>query len=236
MDRPKAPTLVLLPGMDGTGELFDRCLPALKADFEIVVVTYPCDIPLNYAELEAIARQSLPTDRPFVLLGESFSGPIAISLSALRLPQQVGLVLCSTFASNPRPLFRHLSFLIAAMPIRYLPVGWISNVLLGGFSSRALRTALCQAIKQVRPAVMRSRLSAVLAVDVSEKLARINVPTLYLRATRDWVVPETASRLVSSIKPDVNVIDVQAPHCLLQVSPREAARHIGDFFRAQGNS
>jgi pimeloyl-ACP methyl ester carboxylesterase len=82
----------------------------MEREFDTLIITYPPNIPLSYTALESLVRESLPTDRPFVLLGESFSGPIAISLSARQLPQQVGLVLCSTFARNPRPIFSHLSF------------------------------------------------------------------------------------------------------------------------------
>lgn len=191
----------------------------------------PPNTPLSYTALESLVRESLPTDRPFVLLGESFSGPIAIALSARQFPQQMGLVLCSTFARNPRPIFSHLSFLLDALPFSLAPVGWIGKVLLGRFSTGALRAALRQAITQVSPSVMRSRLRSVLTVDVSAKLAQINVPTIYLRATHDSVVPGTASALVSSMNRDTRIIEIKAPHCLLQVAPEEAARHIQAFLK-----
>jgi thioesterase domain-containing protein len=70
--------LVLLPGMDGTGELFAPFLAALGPDQAVVVVRYPTDRELGYAELEQVARAALPVDQPFILLGESFSGPVAI--------------------------------------------------------------------------------------------------------------------------------------------------------------
>ncbi|RON43463.1 alpha/beta hydrolase [Pseudomonas frederiksbergensis] len=231
MDRSNLPTLVLLPGMDGTGELFEPFVSALNHACDIVVVTYPSDLPLNYVELQAIARQSLPTDRPFVLLGESFSGPIALTLTALHLPQQVGLVLCCTFASNPRPLFNRLSSLVNLLPIGAVPAHWFSPLLLGRFSTAALRTALSGAINQVSPSVMRERLRSVLKVDASAQLAQINLPTVYLRATDDRVVPKAVSARISQLNPQVQVIDVNAPHCLLQVAPDEAARRVIAFLR-----
>lgn len=231
MDRSKLPTLVLLPGMDGTGELFEPFVSALGHACDVVVVAYPCDIPLNYEALQAIARQSLPTDRPFVLLGESFSGPIALALTALRLPQQVGLVLCCTFVSNPRPLFNHLNFQVGLLPIGAVPARWFSPLLLGRFSTRALRMALSRAMNQVSPSVMRARLRSVLGVDVSALLAQIDVPMVYLRATRDRVVPEAAARRISELKPHVQVLEVTAPHCLLQAAPDEAARLVIGFMQ-----
>ena len=100
----RLPTLVLLPGLDGTGILFEPLARALGVDLDVRVVRYPSDPTLGYRELESLARAALPTDRPFVILGESFSGPIAIRLAADSPPGLVGLILVVTFARNPYPL------------------------------------------------------------------------------------------------------------------------------------
>lgn len=232
MDRSELPTLVLLPGMDGTGQLFSPLVTALASDVETIVVRYPCDISLNYEELEAIARKSLPTDRPFILLGESFSGPIAISLTAQHLPQQTGLILCSTFIKNPRPIFKSLKRLIPLLPFELFPTRWLSKILLGRFSTASLCAALKEAITQVMPSVMRSRLRSVMEVDVSVQLAGLDIATLYLRASQDWVVPQTASIRVLEANPKAQEVVLDAPHCLLQASPIEAARAIRHFMES----
>ncbi len=41
-------TLVLLPGMDGTGCLFADFVSALGSEFETILVRYPSDEPLGY--------------------------------------------------------------------------------------------------------------------------------------------------------------------------------------------
>lgn len=232
MDALELPALVLLPGMDGTGQLFSPLVSALGPDVETIVVRYPCDISLNYQELEAIAQKSLPTDRPFILLGESFSGPIAISLTALHLPQQTGLILCSTFIKNPRPVFNPIKRLIPVLPIELFPIRWLSKILLGRFSTASSRTALNEAITQVTPSVMRSRLRSVVDVDVSEQLTGLDIATLYLRANQDWVIPQTASIQVLKANPKAQEVVLDAPHCLLQASPIEAARAIRQFMKS----
>ena len=73
--------LILLSGMDGTNKLREAFVAALGPTIEPTVVTYPTDRPLGYPELESLVRSTLPADRPYVLLGESFSGPIAISIA-----------------------------------------------------------------------------------------------------------------------------------------------------------
>ena len=74
-------SIVLLPGMDGTGTMFSELIASLPAGFEPIVVTYPTDKELGYEELESVVVELLPK-HPFILVGESFSGPIAISLAA----------------------------------------------------------------------------------------------------------------------------------------------------------
>jgi pimeloyl-ACP methyl ester carboxylesterase len=223
-------TLVLLPGMDGTGQLFAPFLSALGSGVAVKVVRYPTREPLSYTELESVARAALP-EGPFVLLGESFSGPIAISLAASGLPQLKGLVLCCTFARNPRPLFTGLRSIVAVLPVAAVPVGLLSRLLLGRFATAALHTVFAQALAQVSPAALRARLRSVLSVDVSAQLRAATVPTLYLQATRDQVVPAAASQLVSLLKPNTRVVQLDAPHFLLQAAPTEAARIVLEFMR-----
>src|SRR5207249_6130409 len=75
-------TIILLPGMDGSGSLFEDFIASLPPDVEAMVVKYPPDRALDYAELEALARAALPIQGSFLLVGESFSGPVAVALAA----------------------------------------------------------------------------------------------------------------------------------------------------------
>jgi len=89
-------TLVLLPGMDGTGLLFEGFVSALGRELEVRVIAYPSTGALGYAELESHVREALPTRGEYVVLGESFSGPIAISIAAPRPAGLVGVILCAS--------------------------------------------------------------------------------------------------------------------------------------------
>src|SRR5690349_8746161 len=95
--------VVLLPGMDGTGTLFAPFITALEDAASIKIITYPTDQPLGYAALECLIRDQLPANEPFVLVAESFSGPIAIALAATPPAGLLGVVLCCSFTRNPRP-------------------------------------------------------------------------------------------------------------------------------------
>lgn len=80
-DSAMRPTLVLLPGMDGTGELFRPLLEVIGTAWPVNVVSYPVGEVLSYEQLVDHAQSCLPGG-PLILLGESFSGPIAATLAA----------------------------------------------------------------------------------------------------------------------------------------------------------
>jgi hypothetical protein len=52
-EDPSLPSLVLLPGLDGTGKLFSEFVRAMGSEIDAQIVAYPKDEPLGYAELEA---------------------------------------------------------------------------------------------------------------------------------------------------------------------------------------
>lgn len=223
------PTLVLLPGMDGTGDLFAPLLAALEGRLPVQVLRYPPDRPAGYQELTDFARAALPSDRPFVLLGESFSGPIAVTLASEAPPNLRGLVLCCSFVRNPVPWLAWLAPFARWLPVRAAPTRLIAWFLLGRYSTRQWREALGLALAKVSAATMRARTRAVLTVDSTAALRRTNVPLLYLRAAEDRVVPVSASREVMRT---ATVVVIAGPHFLLQVAPAEAAKAIEAFVAA----
>lgn len=79
--------VVLLPGLDGTGILFKPLTDVLSKDIDYLVISYPADRNLNYQELVEYVMGQLPKE-DFILVGESFSGPIAYQI-ALRKPKTI---------------------------------------------------------------------------------------------------------------------------------------------------
>lgn len=224
-------TLVLLPGMDGTGRLFGPLLQALPPDLRIEVVSYPGHEFLSYEELESFVQDALPPQGPIVLLGESFSGPLAASLVARLGGRVSGLILCCTFVRNPRPALAVLAPLVKLVSPRLAPIRLVARLLLGSFTTPVLRALLQDALSRVSPAVLQARLRAVIAVDVFAELAAVKVPVLYLQATQDALVPSSAARLAQQACPAMKVRAIRGPHCLLQAAPAEAAAVVAAFVR-----
>ncbi|NOU24063.1 MAG: alpha/beta hydrolase [Methylotenera sp.] len=227
-------TLILLPGMDGTGDLFDSFVEALNPAIRTVVVSYPKTGSLSYKALTALASEQIqaakiPVDAPYMILGESFSGPIAIALAANTNGQLKGLILSCTFAINPRPLLSKFSFLVPAITYNQFWLVLTSKFLMGNFKSEKVHQQLNAILPTVSPITMRSRLEAVIGVDYSAMLAKIKVPILYLRGKHDNLVPSSASQHILKLAKAVTLVELDAPHMLLQMAPKEAATKLQLF-------
>jgi pimeloyl-ACP methyl ester carboxylesterase len=221
-------TLVLLPGLDGTGDLFAPFVSALKG-VTTRVVSYPPDLPMTYAEHEGFVRDQLPRDQDYVLLAESFSGPVGISIAAIAPPRLRGLVLCCTFAANPLPIFGRLATVFSKLPAMRMPAALAAPWLYSGRATPELRRAHAAAMARVSPKVLRARVAAVLGVDYQPLLKNIEVPMLYLRAKGDRLIPAAASRAILELRPDVKLAEFEAPHFLLQTEPQACARAVETF-------
>ena len=225
-------TIVLLPGMDGTGTLFKNWIDAVPAGFDLMVIDFPVDIALGYEELLQIVRARLPQDRPYWLLAESFSGPIGLTLAARAPAGLLGLILCCTFAKNPMPVLTILRPAIALLSFPRLPL-WLARIghraLFGRHANAESRSAISEALCRLHPSVLQARMRAVLDVDVTTLLARITLPVLYLRGGKDRVVPQSASRQLSRYLQHMDIAQLDAPHMLLQTAPHEAWRTVRSF-------
>ena len=227
--------LVVLPGLDGTATLHTEFAASVGPAFtSVAVIPYPPDKPLDYDALEALVRAQLPLDTPFVLLGESFSGPIALSIAANPPPNLVGLVLSTTFAKSPAPLLSPFSVLARIAPVRALPFSLLSWLLLSRWATPQLETSLQDALLAVSPAVLRFRAAAAIQANVSAGLVAISAPALYLRASHDRLLSSAASRHILSAIPQCTVVDIAGPHLLLQAVPKDCAFAVTSFVRHLG--
>lgn len=223
--------VVLLPGMDGSGDLFTDFLAALPAAYDKQTAQYPADQELSYADLEPLVRPLLPNDAPFVLVAESYSSPLAIRIAASHPEGLVALVLCAGFATSPlKGLLHDLTGLLPLRTLRPVFPSFVTRMLLlGDDASDALVTAVAAEIDWVEPAVLAARVREVLMVDVRAELAEINVPIQYLRAAKDRLVSVECMEEIVTIQPSTAVATIDAPHLLLQCEPQICARVISEF-------
>jgi len=223
--------LVLLPGLHGNDLLFRPLLSHLPSHIRRITVSYPPARELGYEDLLPKVLSALPADMPFVLLGESFSGPLAVMAAATRPPGLRGLVLVATFVRNPvwsRPgWLRHLAHRYTFRCL--MPIARVIAPL-RGCKTPELRALSAAARADLTPAVMSHRVRSVLRADVREELAACPVPVLYLHGDRDGVVGRRNLADVMRIRPTTEVVGIAgAPHMVLQTRPAESAEAIARF-------
>jgi len=225
--------LLLMPGMDGTGELFAPLRAALPRGIPAQVLAYPDGATLDYEDLLPVVRAGLPSE-PFVLVAESFSGPLAIMLAAERPVGLRGVVLCASFVRNPAwwapPVLRHA---VSSSAFRWFPSFVRERALLGSHGTAELRGLLARAHATVSPASLAARARSILTVDVVDHLRNCDVPILYIRGSDDYVVSIRSLRRIQAVVPAIRVVTVPAPHLVLQVQPAACAEAIMEFVRTQ---
>src|SRR5687767_9464914 len=96
-------TVVLLPGLDGTGDLFRPLLEVIPASFPKRVVSYPVDRETSYSEVLALVEQQLAAESSVVMIAESYSGPVALRYAAAHPKRVAAVVLCASFICSPLP-------------------------------------------------------------------------------------------------------------------------------------
>lgn len=226
------PALRILPGLDGTTRMLESFIAQARvAGFDdAAAIGYPHDRVLDAHGLEAFARAQLPGDRPFVLLGESFSGPIALRIAADPPPMLRALVLSTTFATTPVPLLSPFAPLMRIAPV-LTPMPLLSWLLLGRWRTPALEIALRQALDTVSHDVLRSRAALALRIDARDALPRIRVPTLYLRAHQDRLMHASAGDAILRGIADARLHALDGPHLLLQTRGEACAEVIAAFAR-----
>lgn len=223
-------SIVLLPGLDGTGELFRPLLSYLPEWIKTIVVSYPRDRYCSYEELKPIITDYLPIGDPFFILGESFSGPLAIKVSNDRPDGLKGVVLCATFVRNPFIIIPSWLKILSVGPIYKLwPLLLKIRALNAGKEYSKIVSLGINAIKTVDPHVIAQRVKAILSVNVENDLRSCNVPILYIMGTRDNLIRRHNFMRIQEIRTDVQLAEIDALHFVLQLEPQKAADILMEF-------
>jgi pimeloyl-[acyl-carrier protein] methyl ester esterase len=223
--------LVLLPGLDGTGELFADFVAALPRTIRTTIIRYPAQKPCNYADLFLLVKEAIAGLEQFVVLGESFSAPLAVRLAASNSPNLAGLIISAGFVCNPFP---NWGFLLkaAARPLlfRLSPPDFIVEYFsLGSSPPSDLKQSVRRTVRSVGPRVLAGRVHEILSCDVRENLTRVKVPIMYLQAAGDRLVGSGCFEEILKVQRSAILVSLDGPHMILQRQPRPCADAVSEF-------
>jgi pimeloyl-ACP methyl ester carboxylesterase len=222
---------VLLPGIDGTGKMFGPLIEQLPDWLSHQVVSYPTNERLSYQQLAARVQARLPQNNPYIMIGESFAGPLALMLSSQAGPNLKAIVLCATFLTNPRPRLSKLAplFLHEGL-VGIRPRKWMARLMVTGRDAPdKMLERMFQVHKTVSPAVIIDRLYSVFNVDVTDILRQCVLPVLHLYGERDHLILKYSRKEIQQTRPDIKSIAIDGPHFLLQTHPETCVQAITKF-------
>jgi pimeloyl-ACP methyl ester carboxylesterase len=223
------PTYLLLPGLHGTAALFEPLLKAMPTEVARRVIAYPTNKVRGYGALLRMIEERTRDLQEMVVIGESFSGALALRFAAAHSGRVKAVILCAGFIGPSVP--RVLCYLGAPLALLQIPLPGVGiRSFVSGFKApREVVRALRREFFSVQGHVVAHRILAVSALNAAEALRRCRVPILYLAGRRDRLVGTRGARRIKQIRPDVKVRMLDAPHLLLQVKPAEAWREISAF-------
>jgi len=218
-------TVLLLPGMDGTGELLAALVTRLSLHRPVQVIAYPAHKLFGYDDLVDFVVSRAPKAR-FVIVGESFSGPIAIEIAA-SLSRVAGLVLASSFARHPVPSL--LTPLARIVDPAWVPSSIAAAMLIGSTATPELKARLIQVLARLARELIRLRIREVLRVDKRDRLREVRCPMLCLHGRMDRLVRKKYVDEILSANPECQVRWFDGPHMLLETHPDAAADVTNQF-------
>lgn len=242
-----APTVVFVPGLDGTALLFYRQVPLLARRFNVAAFPLPDDPDASMADLVSDLEELIDevASGEVILCGESFGGALSMRFALDHPDRLAGLVVVNSFPYVRGRLQIHL----APTLLRLVP--WGTMALMRRFTESRLHSphALPEDLAEFHErakAIGREgyiqRLEILRRYDIRDRLHEIRVPTLYLAADRDQLVdsvdeakymaervPDATLRVLEGyghvclINHDLDLLDYVGPWYGRQERKRESA-------------
>ena len=224
--------LLLLPGLDGTGKLFDDLIAAIPAGHGASPVSYP-EALREFDEFVRYAESAIRDGGDTVLVAESFSGPVAVEIMRNPPRNLKAVVLVATFVQAPSPRLMAFTRSVPAVLMRAfsgLALDWFC---LNGKEQEKTTRRIKQIVQTLSPRLIKARLKVLLSLprDLPMVLEKNKLPVLFLKPIRDRLVPEKYFGQIEQRLPPESTVQILGPHFLLQCCPQDCAKAISEFVR-----
>ncbi|UHQ55430.1 hypothetical protein [Microbulbifer sp. YPW16] len=215
---------VFLPGMDGTGLLFNELILNIPKEIDREVVCLNEIQGVSYRQQAEQIAEKIESSS-VVVVAESYSGRIAYELCNILGSRVSKVVFIASFVSCPGRLAKLAAVLPECVLKPNLFPNWLMKVLcFDGRGNRALMDQVRQAIAQVGPSVLKQRLLNIAELD--EPKGHQSTTAVYIRPTNDHLVAYDAIKVLGNIYPQLSIESVEGGHFIAQTAPESCARVI----------
>ena len=213
------PKIVLLPGMDGTGILFEPFLECAPDDVDISFIKLPQNKDYKYTDYAKYISQQIGSD-PTIIVAESYSGMIAYELLHTQKCDIRHILFAASFLSRPTKL----AALLKPIPIQLLRLFlkfrfMIGFVLFGRYKTSKLLDLFYQALSDIPDSTLKNRINQVANLEIPKNI--IKIPCSYIRPANDNLVSKTAINIIESKCDTLDRYDVDGTHFILQTNPKD---------------
>jgi len=229
------PTLVFIHGAGGDATLWDAQEKDLGRRHALLRLELPAhggssgkgeeQIPAYARWVEAVLTERV-NPKPYILVGHSMGGAIAMEIVAGQPAGLVGLVLLGTGAKlGVSPVIFRL--------LREDPEGFVQTIdraALGPNASSEVRQAVEASIRRCHPAILLGDFLACDRFDMRERMGRIRVPVLIVCGEEDRLTPPAyAEYLHREIEDSYRVEIPGAGHMVMLEAPEQVNREMETF-------
>lgn len=216
--------VVLVSGMDGTGQLFYRQVPLLARSYRVATYSLrdnASSMEQLVGDLARVVDAVSQVHRRAIVIGESFGGALALSFALARPEKVSALVVLNSF-----PYFApQIRLRLALLGLRALPwgaMGLVRRLTAFRLHSRHTHRHERRRFMELTASASRdgylNRLKLLTRYDVRDRPHELNAPTLFLAAEQDHLVPSVAQAQYMAARAPGSVVRVLAGHghiCLI---------------------
>lgn len=228
LNNTHSPTLLMLPGLDGSGILFKPLIDLLPLTIRTKIAVIPTILLSGHKQIAKQILADLP-DGKYVILAESFSGRTAYELCRMAPDKFSYVVFIASFVNRPSHLLRFALLLpITRIVKSKLIMQLMAKCLFGSNNTKALLSALNQAISTLPNACINNRLS--ILNRLKQPSIRLDVPCFIVTAKQDLLLNRTAQSSIKKVFNHHAEQQLEGPHFLLQTRARHCAKIITTLY------
>ena len=216
--------IILLPGLDGTGILFEKLLEEIPSVFDVEVVSYDSIKAVSYSS-QAIEIAERFKHEDIFIVGESYSGRVVYELCQILGGHVKGVVFLASFISRPSAMSRVASI----MPLGLLKPNRLSRFMLYlfGFNMAGgpeVVAPVFQSLQKTDKRKLKLRLSNI--AHLAKPTEKIDCPVTYIRPSTDLLVGINSVKYLASMCSNFSRAKVNGGHFIAQSNPVVCAKVI----------